>query len=134
MNIYLDLENVLINKYQLSDFGEVFLQQILTTCPYSTYYFVQKNQDTDVSIQQLVKYVTKRRTLEQITRLNPAIWSEAKTDAIDFHEPFLWYDSDIFSEEIEILTHYHASACYRQINLTKDPTQLMDETVYLRNF
>lgn len=135
MNIYLNIDGVLLNnKGELADFAEVFLQALITRWPDSTYWLSNycwkgKNQTLDIIFPKL----KKKRTMELIEFIKPTDWDELKTDAIDFTKPFLWFENEIFSDEMEILNHYHATKCFRKIDLVKDPTQLLNEVVFLKS-
>lgn len=38
-----------------------------------------------------------------IDRIKPTIWSVMKTEAIDFTQPFIWFDNDVMASEREVL-------------------------------
>lgn len=134
MNIYLEMDGVLIDKNnQLADFAEVFLQYILTHWPDSTYWLSShcwkgSNNTLDILIPKL----RKKRTLQLIELIKPTDWDELKTDGIDFKQAFLWFDSELFSEEKQILEHYRALECHRKVNLVHDPSRLLSEVIYLK--
>lgn len=134
MNIYLDIDGVLLaNDRQTADFAEVFLQYILTRWPNSTYWLTTHCwQGQNRAYEVLAPKLKKQKTIELIKLIKPTEWEHVKTDALNFSQPFLWFDDDLFPEEREVLNHYHALACYRKIDLYKDPSQLMDELLYLK--
>lgn len=134
MNIYLGINGVLLDKNSnLVDFAEVFLQYILTYWPDSTYWLSSHCwQGKDTTMELLKPKLRKKRTLQLIELVKPTSWGELKTDAIDFKQPFLWFESELFNEERQILEHYRAVECHHKINLSKDPSQLLSEVVYLK--
>lgn len=134
MNIYLDIDGVLLaNDKQAALYADQFLRYILRRWPTSTYWLTthhwrRVNTTRDVLAPALVP-----STLELLHLIKPAAWDERKTDGIDFNQPFLWFDDDLYPEEKAILKHYDALDCFRQVLLERDPHQLMDELDYLRS-
>lgn len=135
MNIYIDVDGVLINKDgALADFAEVFLQAIISRWPDSTYWLSNYCwQGKNIARDIVYPHLKKKRTMELIELIKPTDWDELKTDAINFSEPFLWFEDKLFRDEVEILKHYHAYKCFRQINLVKDPSQLLDEVLFIKS-
>lgn len=134
MNLYLDVDGVLIgNEGKLANFAEDFLHFLLTAWPNSTYWLTSycwngQNRATDI-VSSLIKSSKTRRLIQEI---KPAKWHYLKTDGIDFHKPFLWFDDSLTPEEKQILLHYNARVCHRKISLINDPNQLLDELSYLK--
>lgn len=56
--------------------------------------------------------------------IQPTTWDLAKTRAIDFSQPFLWFDDDLLFEERETLTKNNALDNWIEVDLRKDPDQL----------
>ena len=57
-------------------------------------------------------------------KIKPTTWETAKTRAIDFSKPFLWFDDDLFYEEKQTLSTNNALDNWIEVNLTRDPDQL----------
>ncbi len=57
-------------------------------------------------------------------KIKPTTWDLAKTRAIDFSQPFLWFDEDLFYEEKQDLIKHGVLDNYIEVNLTKDPNAL----------
>ena len=51
-------------------------------------------------------------------------WSTAKTEAIDFTQPFLWFDDDLFPEEESVLRQNNVLENWIEVNLARNPDQL----------
>ncbi|MEI7838396.1 MAG: hypothetical protein WCI37_01280 [bacterium] len=49
----------------------------------------------------------------------------AKTRAIDFSQPFLWFDDDLFYEEEQDLIKHDALDNWIEVDLRKDENQLL---------
>lgn len=133
MNIYLDINGVLMQENTLAEFAEPFLAQVFTSWRFSTYWLSSycwhgQNKATDI-IRPLLK---RKSSIQIIESIQPTQWDELKTDAIDFKTPFLWFDSSISADEKEILKYHRALDCFRQINLSSDPMQLFNEMIYLK--
>ncbi|MBW3569063.1 hypothetical protein KY385_02945 [Candidatus Parcubacteria bacterium] len=125
MNIYLDIDGVLlINENQAAPFADEFLQYILTNYPNSTYWLTTHCWRGENRAVEILTPVLKEKTLKMLSIIKPTEWGNYKTDAIDFSQPFLWFDDDLFPEEEVILQQNNASGSQVRVNLYKDPNQL----------
>ncbi|MCA9313318.1 hypothetical protein KDA08_03275 [Candidatus Saccharibacteria bacterium] len=59
-------------------------------------------------------------------KIKPTTWDTAKTRAIDFSKPFLWFDDDLFYEEKEALIEHNALDNWIEVDLAKNPDKLRD--------
>ncbi len=57
-------------------------------------------------------------------KIQPTVWSEMKTEAIDFSEDFLWFDDDASLQEREVLYMHGAEHKLIEVNLRKDKNHL----------
>ena len=57
-------------------------------------------------------------------KIKPTTWDMAKTRAIDFSKPFLWFDDDMFYEEKQTLLEHGVFDNLIRVDLSKDPDQL----------
>ncbi len=134
MNIYLDIDGVLLaNSSHAAQYADEFLQFVLTAWPDTTYWLTTHQWRGQNRAVDVLRPVLKPKTIKLLAQVQPTDWGDLKTDAINFKQPFLWFDDDLFPEEGEILKHYGALDCLRRINLSTDPHQLMDEIAYLRS-
>lgn len=133
INIYLDIDGVLLaNEHGAAHHADEFLQYILERWPNSTYWLTTHVwRGENRAIKVLAPYL-KPKTVDALRLVKPTAWTELKTEGIDFKKPFLWFDDDLMPNEETILKHYGARDCLRMINLHKNPHQLMDELVYLK--
>jgi len=125
MNIYLDIDGVLLaNEKSLAPFAEEFLNIILdrypnTTCWLTTHCWRGENRAAEV----LSPYLSTELA-DRIRQIQPTEWGEAKTDAIDFSQPFLWFDDDLYPAEKDALEANDAIDSWIKVDLTKDPDRL----------
>ena len=63
-------------------------------------------------------------TVELMRKIKPTSWDMAKTRAIDFSKPFLWFDDDLFYEEKQTLIEHGVLDNLITVDLSKDPDQL----------
>lgn len=133
MNIYLDIDEVLLlSNTQAANYADDFLAFILSSWPDSTYWLTTHCWKGENRAVEVLRPALKPPTIRLLERVKPTQWDELKTDAINFKQPFLWFDDDLYPEEKEILRHYNALECFRHINLHGNPHQLMDEIEYLK--
>ena len=58
--------------------------------------------------------------------IKPTSWQTAKTRAIDFNKPLLWFDDDLFYEEKESLLEKGVLDNWIEVDLAKNPDQLAE--------
>jgi hypothetical protein len=130
MNIYLDIDGVLLaNDLNPASHASEFLKVVLERYPDSTYWLTTHCQgDPDTPIQH-IGHLFDDETVALMRKIKPTTWDLAKTRAIDFSQPFLWFDDDIFHEEKETLLKHEALDSWIEVDLRKDPNQLKNFVV-----
>ena len=125
MNIYLDIDGVLLaNNLNPANHAADFLRYVLTKYPNSTYWLTTHCQgDASVPIQH-IGHLFEPDVVALMKRIKPTSWDLAKTRAIDFSQPFLWFDDDLFYEEEQTLIKHNALDNLINVDLSKDPDQL----------
>jgi hypothetical protein len=125
MNVYLDIDGVLLaNDLNPANFAEEFLKLILERYPDSTYWLTTHcNGDASVPIQH-IGHLFSPEIVELMKMIKPTSWQTAKTRAIDFNQPFLWFDDDLFYEEKQELISKGFLDNWIEVDLTKDPDYL----------
>ena len=125
MNIYLDIDGVLLaNENNLAIGAEEFIEFVVKNYP--TYWLTTHCMDGDPSLAvENVGRLCKPKTVEFLKRIKPTKWKVAKTEAIDFSEPFLWFDDDLYDEEEQELIKNNALASWVEVDLARDPRQLL---------
>lgn len=125
MNVYLDIDGVLlISENHASPYADEFIQAILSMQPESTYWLTTHCWRGENRTLELLSPVLDETTTEQLKLIKPTSWGELKTDAIDFSQPFLWFDDDLFDEEKAELEKNNALQGHVYVDLNKDPDQL----------
>lgn len=126
-NIYLDIDGVLLaNDLNPANHAPEFLKYVLTNFPDSTYWLTTHCQgDASVPIQH-IGHLFDNETVELMKKIKPTSWDLAKTRAIDFSKPFLWFDDDLFYEEKESLIEHDLLDNWIQVDLSKNPDQLQN--------
>jgi len=63
-----------------------------------------------------------------IDRIKGTVWSEMKTEALDWNSDFIWFDNDIFAAEWEDLEKCIENQSVVQVDLLTNPQQLIEIT------
>ncbi len=109
MNIYLDIDGVLLaNEHYPANYAPEFLRYVLTNYPDTTYWLTTHCQGDALQPIRDVGHLFDGETVELMKKIKPTTWldSSAKTDAIDFTKPFLWFDDDLFFNERKTLIEH----------------------------
>lgn len=124
-NIYLDIDGVLLaNDLNPANHVHEFLEKA-TGSDYEVYWLTTHCQgDASTAIKRLSS-VLDPRTMELLKHVKPTTWDLAKTRAVDFTQPFLWFDDDLFYEEKQDLIKNGVLDNWIEVNLAKDENQLM---------
>lgn len=127
MNIYLDIDGVLLaNERNLAPFADGFIQSILNRYPDSTYWLTTHCWRGENRTVKVLSPYLKPETLPLLEKIKPTEWLDEKTDAIDFSQPFLWFDDDLFPQERNVMLMQNALNSWIEVDLTKNPTILKD--------
>lgn len=133
-NVYLDIDGVLLaNENNLSIGAVEFIKYAINN--FEVYWLTTHCMHGDPT--HAVEYV-KRATTENIEtylqKIKPTTWSLAKTEALDFTKPFLWFDDDCYSGERLELNKQGVFNSWIEVDLTKYPDQLQHEIKLLQSF
>jgi len=122
-NIYLDIDGVLLaNDYNAANHVQEFLR--LVTSQYPTYWLTTHSKGDATTAVERLRLVFEPKTMKLIEGILPTNRETAKTEAIDFSQPFLWFDDDLFSDEAVELTKHGVLGNWIGVDLAKDPDQL----------
>ena len=126
-NIYLDIDGVILgNDLMPANYASEFLDYVLTNYPDSTYWLTTHcNGDETVPVKQ-IGHLFGDESLTYLKMIKATSWQGAKTRAIDFTTPFLWFDDDIFYEEKQTLIQHNALDNWIQVDLVKNPNKLAE--------
>ena len=122
-DVYLDIDGVLLaNDLNPANYVHDFLLRVTTSHP--VYWLTTHcHGDVQPTIRRL-RQVLPEQTLNLVMGIKPTSWSTAKTEAINFTRPFLWFDDDLFFEEKRVLLEHKVLDNWIGVDLAKDPDQL----------
>lgn len=125
MNIYLDIDGVLlIDEKHAAPHADEFIQRVLDKYPDTTYWLTTHNWHGENRAKEVLAPYLKPETAVLLDKIKPSEWKELKTDAIDFEQDFLWFDDDLWPEELKVLEANNATGRFVMIDLAKDPDML----------
>lgn len=126
MNIYLDIDGVLLADIGIAaNYADEFLQTALAKYPDSTYWLTTHCWKGENRAKEVLAAALRPVTVELLDKIKPTGWGEFKTDAIDFSQPFLWFDDDLFDEEREQLIKFDALHSWIKVDLSSDENALL---------
>lgn len=123
MNIYLDIDGVLLTKEGKPAIGvEAFLKYL--TENHECFWLTSHCQgDTKGAINHLDGRVSAQ-ALEYAKRIKPTTFQTWKTDAIDFTKDFRWFDDYIFVKEKQALIQHDCEDKLVKVDLINNPSYL----------
>ncbi len=125
MNFYLDVDRTIITKehreaLELNDFlkylfntGEVYW--LTTHCRY---------EDTSSVLSYIMPFLTLEN-YDLIKNIFPTTWNTLKTEAINFSQPFYWFDDYLLEVEKRILLENRCLEKWIKIDLDKNGNNIM---------
>lgn len=125
MNIYLDIDGVLLaNDLNPARHVHEFLEKVREKSD-SVYWLTTHCQGDAATAVKRLSLVLEPKTMQLIHDFKPTKWDLAKTRAIDFAEPFLWFDDDLFFEEKQDLIKHEVLDNWIGVDLASDENQLI---------
>lgn len=102
MNIYLDIDGVLITKTIRPAEGVTeFLKHM--TENHDCYWLTTHCKDGQCHAKRYVEGVLPKEAMQYVRKIKPTDWQTYKTEAIDFSKDFRWFDDTLMSKEKEVL-------------------------------
>lgn len=132
-SLYLDIDGVLlVNETNLSEGAADFIKYAADN--FEVYWSTTHCMDgtTEHAIEYLHR-ATDEDLRPWLEKFKPVVWSLAKTEAIDFTKPFLWFDDDCFSGERIKLNEQGAFHSWIEVDLRKYPDQMVHELKLLKS-
>lgn len=125
VNIYLDIDGVILaNDKQPALHANEFIGHIVERFP--VYWLTTHCRNLgDDPVPMLTKFFDEE-TVKHLQQIRPSYWDMLKTEAIDFDQPFRWFDDDVFPEEQEVLKGYGRFDSWVSIDLAQNPHQLRE--------
>lgn len=122
-NIYLDIDGVLLaNEYNAANHTDEFLQYVIEN--YNVYWLTTHCRGGVNRTIELLTPVLRPETVKLLSKIEETDWTKNKTEAINFAEPFLWFDDDLYDEEREELLAHNALDSWVEVDLHKDEDAL----------
>jgi hypothetical protein len=103
MNIYLDIDGILLTKYgTLVPGAPDFIKYIVKK--HNVYWLTTwcKDGKSDKALEILTKHFPEE-SIKYLEKIKPTTWRTWKTEAIDFSKDFRWIDDMVFPEEERVL-------------------------------
>jgi hypothetical protein len=129
--VYLDIDGVILaNETHAANFADDFIQHVVANYPtkWLTTHVMDGNAATAV---ERLSGMLKPDTIEVLSKIGGTTWSLAKTEAIDFSEPFLVFEDDLYDDERVALEQHGVLDNWILVDLAKNENQLAD---FLRSF
>ena len=92
--------------------------------PGSTYWLTTHNWKGENRAKEILAPHLDPETVILLDKVKPSEWNELKTDAIDFEQDFLWFDDDLWPNELNVLEKHEAVQNFIMVDLHKDPDLL----------
>jgi len=129
MNIYLDIDGVLLaNEAHAANYADEFLQTVLDKYPDSTYWLTTHNWNGENRAKEVLSPFLRPETVKLLDKIKPTVWMELKTEAIDFDQDFLWFDDDLWPDELKALEEHETTEQFILVKLEEDPDVLQKLT------
>lgn len=130
INVYLDIDGVLLaNDLNAANHVHEFLEYV--TSKFDVYWLTTHCKGDALTAVRRLSLVFPPQTMELIKDIKSTNWDLAKTEAIDFTKPFLWFDDDLFYEERVQLEKHDCLDNWIEVNLAKNEDQL---AIFLNSF
>ena len=122
-NIYLDIDGVLlVNDNTMANYCHEFLEYVTTHFP--TYWLTTHCRGDERLTHLFLTRTFPAKTLEIVKKIKPTNWATNKTEGIDFSQPFLWFDDDLFLGERQELERRNLLDNWIEVDFRKDENYL----------
>ena len=125
MNIYLDVDGVLLNHDgTLANHADEFLAAMVHSGR-PVHWLTTRCRDGDSSaVVAVLGRLVQPSTVELLTSIRPTSWETSKLEAIELSRPFLWFDDQPLQFEIEELQECGLLDRWVKVDLLSEPDQL----------
>jgi hypothetical protein len=132
MKIYLDIDGTMIHedRWDMDNPAAKGLEDfIIALRPYDTYWLTTHCTTGDTNkARQIMKKVLPQPLHPDIERIKGTVWTDMKTEALDWNSDFIWFDNDIFAAEWKALEQCKDNQSVVQVDLRNNPEQLIEIT------
>jgi len=125
IDIYLNIDGVLLDdNLRPTNYSREFLKYVVPN--FETYWLSKRTKDGNSSAIGDLAKIFEPKITQLLYQVRPIRWSFAKTQAIDFSRPFLWFDDElVVHERLELLKN-HALQNWIKVDLAQDENRLAD--------
>ncbi len=128
MNIYLDIDGVLIKKDNSPANNVVdFLKYV--TDNHNVYWLTTHCRGGGNNVLNHLEGKLPEEAFKYLEKIKPTDWQTLKTEAIDFTKNFRWFDDYIMEAEKDILNKNNSSSKFILINLEDEPDRLIKKNL-----
>jgi len=132
MKIYLDIDGTMIHeeRWDLDNPAAAGLEDfIIALRPYDTYWLTTHCTTGDPEkARQIMKKLLPESLYPDIDRIKGTVWTDMKTEALDWQSDFIWFDNDIFAAEWKELEKCNENQSVVQVDLRTNPEHLIEIT------
>ena len=123
-NVYIDIDGVILTKGVVPALHlDKFLKYVLGK--YSVFWLTSRcHGDSKYTLSYLSKFFPEE-TVNLFKQIKPTNFLVDKTEAIDFNKRFFWLDNELFESEKTTLIKNGKYDSWIEVNLIKDPNQLL---------
>lgn len=123
MNIYLDIDGVLLKKDgEPSDGVLEFLKYV--TDNHSVYWLTTHCRGGENNAVEYLLRALPAESREYLDKIIPTDWQTLKTEAIDFSQDFRWFDDYSMQAELNVLAENNAKDKLVLVDLKSAPDKL----------
>ena len=125
MNIYLDVDGVLLNHDgTLANHADEFLAAMVHS-GHPVHWLTTRCRDGDASsVVDVLSRLVQPSTAELLSSIRPTSWATSKLEVIDLRSPFIWFDDQPLQFEIEELKECGLLDRWVKVDLLSEPDQL----------
>lgn len=124
-NIYLDVDGVLLTKTdELAIDAASFLERLISNKNNTCYWLTTRCKGDPTAVLNVLQPLLDKKTALLLEGVKPTTWRTLKTEAIDFTEPFRWFDDQPMSYEKNLLEGKGLRDSLILIDLINNPKQL----------
>lgn len=118
-DIYLDIDGVLLaNDANPAKHADVFIKHVVTNFP--TYWLTTHCRQKENYTVELMSRFFSEETMKYVRQIKPTEWDINKTEGINFSNPFLWFDDDLYEGEKRELVKRNMLDNWIEVDLSKD--------------
>jgi len=130
MKIYLDIDGTMIHeeRWDLDNPAAAGLEDFIVALrPYDTYWLTTHCTTGDPEkARQIMKKLLPESLHPDIDRIKGTVWTDMKTEALDWQSDFIWFDNDIFAAEWKALEKCNQNQSVVQVDLRTNPEHLRE--------